>query len=176
MGEEFLEVQVDQLVGQIEAPGHVAGHLDVGGLLPSHGDQMGSQPLVQHRGQDHPGIESAGKGQVGLVPRQPEHGGVECRDGGVRVSGGRRYPVEDRLGVERHAAIGEMQDAAGGDAMDLRVECLVVGQVLQLAEIAQGLPVPAPVQAAATQDLRHLVAMEEATVVLGEVIVGGPNG
>jgi hypothetical protein len=176
VGKEVIEIEVDQLVGQIKALGDAAGHLDVCRLLPPHRDQMGAQSLSQHRRQDHPGIEPAREGEIGLLPRQPEHCGVERFDGGVRVRGGRRDPVEDRLGAERHVAVGEMQDAAGRDPMDLRVKRLVVRQVLQLAEIAEGLPVPAPLQAAAAQDLRHLVAMEEAAVVLGVVVVRGPDG
>ena len=176
VAEEIIQAQPDQIMLQPEGGGNPASHLNIGGLAAAHGDQMGLDALAQHGAEDHPGIKTAGEGKVGIGSRPGGHRLVEGLHGCIGI--GRAFPDRVHIGggLQRDGPIAEQKDAARGNAMDGRMEGGIAGEVLQLAEIAQGRPVPLPGKATVLQDFVDLVAMKEAAILQGVEVVHRPHG
>ena len=59
VGQEIIKLDPHQVMLQSKSFGDGAGHGDIGAFIGAHRDQMGFDALLEHRTQDHPGIEAS---------------------------------------------------------------------------------------------------------------------
>ena len=166
--QHLRQIDPHQVVLEAEAGGDGPRHLHIRTGVGPHGDQMGFDPLPQQGGEDHPRIESPREGEVGRFSRQAAHLFIEGRHGPIRIARAAAQTIDGSAAVDLDLTAAEAEHAAGGHAADVGMEGGVAGEVLQLAEVAQGLPVPPPGQLGLAQDVHETAAVGEPA--------GGPAG